>query len=55
MFRYTYSVSFAALVVTTAAETEFWTNNKSLQGTVIFFVLPVIMVIINATNIEVSK
>ncbi|KAK8115135.1 amino acid permease-domain-containing protein [Apiospora kogelbergensis] len=52
-YWYTYSVSFAALVVTTAAETEFWTNNKSLQGTVIFFVLPVIMVIINATNIEV--
>ncbi|KAK7908212.1 hypothetical protein PG985_015515 [Apiospora marii] len=52
-YWYTYSVSFAALVVTTAAETEFWTNNKVLQAIVMFLLLPVIMIIINATNIEV--
>ncbi|KAK6864315.1 amino acid permease-domain-containing protein [Apiospora arundinis] len=52
-YWYTYSVSFSALVVTTAAETEFWTTDKVLQGIVMFVVLPVIMVIINATNIEV--
>ncbi|KAK8049386.1 hypothetical protein PG994_011116 [Apiospora phragmitis] len=52
-YWYTYSVSFSALVVTVAAETEFWTNDKVLQAIVMFLVLPVIMIIINATNIEV--
>ncbi|KAK8056455.1 hypothetical protein PG993_001682 [Apiospora rasikravindrae] len=54
-YWYTYSVSFSALVVTTAAETEFWTTNKVLQAIVMFLLLPLIMIIINATNIEVRK
>ncbi|KAK7951622.1 amino acid permease-domain-containing protein [Apiospora aurea] len=52
-YWYTYSVSFSALVVTTAAETEFWTTNKVLQAIVMFLLLPLIMIIINATDIEV--
>ncbi|KAK8138796.1 amino acid permease/ SLC12A domain-containing protein [Apiospora sp. TS-2023a] len=52
-YWYTYSVSFSALVVTLAAETEFWTNSKVLQAIVMFLLLPAIMIVINATNIEV--
>ncbi|KAL5001028.1 amino acid permease/ SLC12A domain-containing protein [Aspergillus recurvatus] len=54
--RFTYSVSFGALIATLAAEVDFWTGadgTKAIDGAVIYFLVPFILAIINATGIKV--
>ncbi|RDW83665.1 Amino acid transporter [Aspergillus mulundensis] len=55
-YWFTYSVSFGALIATLAAEVDFWTGadgSKALDGVVIYFLVPLILVLVNATGIEV--
>ncbi|KAL3437019.1 amino acid permease-domain-containing protein [Aspergillus tetrazonus] len=54
-YWFTYSVSFGALIATLAAEVDFWTGadgTKAIDGAVIYFLVPFILVLINATGIE---
>lgn len=52
-YWFTYSVSFAALLATTAAEVTYWNNSKGIQGAIMFVVVPLILVLINALGVEV--
>jgi amino acid transporter len=53
-FRFTYSISFAALLATIAAEVEYWNNSPGIKGTIIFLLVPLILVLINSLGIEVN-
>jgi amino acid transporter len=53
-FRYTYAISFAALVAASAGIAEYWDTPKGIQGGVLFFLVPAALVIINAFGIQVS-
>jgi hypothetical protein len=51
-------VSFGALIATLAAEVDFWTGadgTKVIDGVVIYFLVPSILALINATEIEVLE
>lgn len=51
--RYTYAISFAALIAAVAAESEFWDSvSKPFQATVFFVVLPLFLIVINALGVE---
>uniref|UniRef100_A0A093V3R3 Arginine permease n=1 Tax=Talaromyces marneffei PM1 TaxID=1077442 RepID=A0A093V3R3_TALMA len=55
-YWFTYSVSFSALVATSAAELVFWpvvNDSKSFQGLVIYFAIPVLLILVNAFSIGV--
>jgi hypothetical protein len=53
--RYTYSVSFAALIATVASEVSFFgPTSDAVEGGVVFFLLIVVLVLINGFKIEVS-
>jgi hypothetical protein len=56
--RITYSISFSALVATSAAEFVYWPaiyNNKSFQGLVIYFAIPLCVILINSFGIGVCS
>lgn len=56
-YWFTYAVSFSALVATSAAELVFWPvvdDSKSFQGLVIYFAIPVCLILVNAFKISVS-
>lgn len=59
--RYTYSVSFSALLSTLAAEIRYWTyaneslNSDGFTGTVVYFLLPMGMVVLNCLEVEVRE
>lgn len=53
--RFTYAISFPALIAATAEEAQLWDPGKGTQGGVIFLVVPAILVIFNAFGVEVSK
>jgi hypothetical protein len=55
VFRFTYAISFAALIVGAAAEAAYWTTPKGIEAGVLFFLIPLILVIINALGIEVCN
>lgn len=55
-YWFTYSVSFSALVATSAAELVFCpvvNDSKSFQGLVIYFAIPVLLILVNALSISV--
>lgn len=55
-YWFTYSVSFSALVATSAAELVFWPvvdDSKSFQGLVIYFAIPVFLIVVNYFSIGV--
>ena len=53
--RFTYSVSFAALMVTAAAELDFWTDsNKAINGGIVYLLIPLAMILMNLFEVEVS-
>ena len=52
-FRFTYAISFAALVAATAGMAEYWETPKGIQGGILFFLIPAFLVILNAFGIEV--
>ncbi|KAH8702727.1 amino acid permease-domain-containing protein [Phaeosphaeriaceae sp. PMI808] len=51
-YWFTYAISFAALVAATAGIAEYWETPKGIQGGVLFFLIPVLLVIINAFGIQ---
>ena len=55
VFRVTYANSFAALIVGAAAEAAYWTPPPGIEAGVLFFLIPLILVIINALGIEVCN
>lgn len=54
-YWFTYSVSFSALIASTAEELAFWDtpNNPVFKGLVIFLVLPIVLTAINWFRIKV--
>src|SRR4051812_47420018 len=50
-----YAISFAALVAATAAEAEYWGTPKDIQGGILFFLVPLFLLILNAFGIEVCS
>ncbi|KAK5993764.1 Lysine/arginine permease CAN1-like protein [Cladobotryum mycophilum] len=47
-YWFTYSVSFAALIATAAAEIHFWVTGKGLDGGVVYFLIPLVLVVLNS-------
>ena len=54
MCRFTYAISFAALVAATAGIADYWQTPKGIQGGILFFLVPAVLVVINAFGIEVK-
>lgn len=52
-YRFTYAISFAALVAATAGIAEYWDTPKGIQGGVLFFLVPAVLVVLNAFGIQV--
>jgi amino acid transporter len=53
LHRFTYAISFAALVAATAGISDYWETPKGIQGGILFFLVPAVLVVINAFGIEV--
>ncbi|KAH7083883.1 amino acid permease/ SLC12A domain-containing protein [Paraphoma chrysanthemicola] len=51
-YWFTYAISFAALVAATAGIAEYWETPKGIQGGVLFFLVPAILLVINAFGIQ---
>ncbi|KAI8961416.1 amino acid permease/ SLC12A domain-containing protein [Daldinia sp. FL1419] len=57
-YWFTYSVSFAALIASTAAEVHYWTNDKNnstkvIDGILIYTIAPVTLIILNSFGIRI--
>jgi len=52
-YWFTYAISFAALVAATAGEAEYWETPKGIQGGILFFLVPLFLLVLNAFGIEV--
>jgi hypothetical protein len=52
--RFTYAISFAALIAAAAGESDYWGTQKGIQGSVLFFLVPLFLVILNSFGVEVS-
>jgi amino acid transporter len=52
-YWFTYSVSFSALIASTAEEIAFWSNNVVIKGLIIFLLLPIVLTAINWFRIKV--
>lgn len=52
--RFTYSISFAALIAAVAGESEYWGTQKGIQGSVLFFLVPLFLIILNSFGVKVS-
>lgn len=55
--RFTYSVSFAALIANSAAEVHYWTSNvdTGLDAGVLYLLIPIILIVINSFGIRVRS
>ncbi|KAF2473416.1 uncharacterized protein BDR25DRAFT_323953 [Lindgomyces ingoldianus] len=51
-YWFTYAIAFAALVAATAGEAEYWETPKGIQGGILFFLVPLFLLILNAFGIE---
>jgi amino acid transporter len=51
--RFTYSINFAALIVAAAGVLEYWGPGKAIQGTIMFFVVPLFLVLLNSFGVHV--
>ena len=51
--RFTYAISLTALIAATAGMAEFWDTPKGIQGGVLLFLMPVVLVIFNVLGIQV--
>ncbi|KAL3961014.1 hypothetical protein ACCO45_006131 [Purpureocillium lilacinum] len=53
-YWFTYSVSFSALVATSAAEIHYWINgNKAFDGGVVYFLIPLILICVNSLRVDI--
>lgn len=55
MYRFTYSINFAALIVAAAGVLDFWDPGKAIQGTIMFFVVPLFLVLLNSFGVQVIQ
>jgi amino acid transporter len=53
--RFTYAISFAALISATAGFAKHWPTEDSIQGGVMLFLVPVVLLVINAFGIQVCN
>ncbi|KND92785.1 Arginine permease [Tolypocladium ophioglossoides CBS 100239] len=52
--RFTYSISFSALIATSAAEIHFWINgNKAFDGGVVYFLIPLVLIYLNSFRVDI--
>jgi amino acid transporter len=51
--RFTYAISLTALIAATAGMAEYWDTPKGIQGGILLFLIPVILVILNVFGIQV--
>ncbi|KAI1126465.1 amino acid permease/ SLC12A domain-containing protein [Nemania abortiva] len=52
MYWLTYSVSFAALIATSASEIRYWIRNGSFEATVVYITIPLILIILNCFPVK---
>ncbi|KKK14130.1 hypothetical protein AOCH_000811 [Aspergillus ochraceoroseus] len=52
-YWFTYSINFAALIVAAAGVLDFWDPGKAIQGTVIFFAVPLFLVLFNSFGVQI--
>lgn len=53
-FRFTYSITFAAIITAIAGDVAFWNVPKAIDGAVLFFLIPVVLIAINSLGVGVS-
>ncbi|KAL4760927.1 amino acid permease-domain-containing protein [Aspergillus foveolatus] len=52
-YWFTYSINFAALIVAAAGVLDFWDPGKAIQGTIMFFVVPLFLVLLNSFGVQI--
>ncbi|KAL6231194.1 hypothetical protein BDW75DRAFT_248064 [Aspergillus navahoensis] len=52
-YWFTYSINFAALIVAAAGVLDYWDPGKAIQGTVMFFVVPLFLVLLNSFGVQI--
>ncbi|KAI9369534.1 amino acid permease-domain-containing protein [Aspergillus egyptiacus] len=52
-YWFTYSINFAALIVAAAGVLEIWNPAKAFQGTIMFFVVPLFLVLLNSFGVQI--
>ncbi|KAJ0416349.1 amino acid permease-domain-containing protein [Aspergillus carlsbadensis] len=52
-YWFTYSINFAALIVAAAGVLEYWGPGKAIQGTIMFFVVPLFLVLFNSFGVQI--
>ncbi|KAL4975298.1 amino acid permease-domain-containing protein [Aspergillus desertorum] len=52
-YWFTYSINFAALIVAAAGVLDYWDPGKAIQGTVMFFVVPLFLVLFNSFGVQI--
>ena len=52
--RFTYSITYAAIITAIAGDVAIWGVSKPIDGIVLFFVLPVVLICINSLGVRVS-
>ncbi|KAE8387447.1 amino acid permease-domain-containing protein [Aspergillus alliaceus] len=48
-----YCLNFAAVIVAAAGEVEMWNRSKAIQGTVILFLLPLFLILLNSFGVHI--
>ncbi|KAL3469720.1 amino acid permease-domain-containing protein [Aspergillus californicus] len=52
-YWFTYSINFAALIVAAAGVLDFWEPGKPIQGTIMFFMVPLFLVLLNSFGVQI--
>ncbi|KAJ5668870.1 hypothetical protein N7462_009940 [Penicillium macrosclerotiorum] len=52
-YWFTYSIIFAALIVAGAGVLDFWDPGKSIEGTVMFFLVPLCIIFFNSFGVQI--
>ncbi|OCK78101.1 amino acid transporter [Lepidopterella palustris CBS 459.81] len=52
-YWFTYSIAFAALIAATAGEADYWYPGKAIDGVVLFFLIPGILILLNAFGVAI--
>ena len=53
-YRFTYLVTFAAIITAIAGDVAVWQVPKGIVGSLLFFLVPVILICINSLGVRVS-
>ncbi|KAL4945278.1 hypothetical protein BDV06DRAFT_185338 [Aspergillus oleicola] len=52
-YWFTYSINFAALIVAGAGVLDYWDPGKPILGTIMFFVVPLFLVLLNSFGVQI--